>query len=616
MPIRVAIALLIVLSSRAQAARAPWHAAVAAPRPGLPAVTIDLGYPGPYVPAVNAPISLHATAADVPFDGYIGFHFGVKGRRTIDMAVVARAILRPRESWSFESMANLRKWGGSPESGVLQREVIVEWRDRSMRISGKESAGVPPWTTFNDQLLSLRVIAPSGQFNDSKVLGSAAYVERADALPDRAQWYAGFSSVVVPLGTWLRLSRRVREAIIGSGIHVIFVGLPASDSRPDDLDRVLLPVTFTARSGSYDAPWPYRGSRKTPISTPMFWRAKEGSDFVSSADCPYIARTNAATWVADEVALSRPLPAMTRIAGRHGFYFAAFRDDRRSLIAHLPWLLTGAALVISLVAWFLVRRQRRLAVACAMILMAGLLIAMRGRVRQTSGVFESVRRDPIAPGVVVRFQKRSVFGPTPLAEYADRSDRARTSLTGDYGSYHDAEVRRSETSPSMGLMHREADWSSLSRWTYRREIETSAVLPARTVLAEIYDFHGAMIFSSVQRPTSRDFRIEGRLTKEPDGRASCTFALGSTPLAPEQIAVLRVGDILPDTEAEISWGSGSIKLTPTKRDIYSTPSSVIPAAVLREIAAQGGIFTLTVTPREPAITLLFGTSIEVREKKS
>ena len=316
MPVRALIAaLMVVLSSAAEgeslAVRKPWHAVVPSPRAGLPAVTIDLGYPGPYVPTLSAPITIRATAADIPFDGYIGYHFAVHDRLTLDTPVIARAKLRPHEAWSFTTTATLRKC--CIQNIRIPREIAIEWRDSAMQWIASSSAGVPPWTSWDEDLLPLAV---SG-VNTPQVLGAKPYIERAETLSDRAQWYAGFSAVVIPVATWLDLPERIRAAIFGSGVYVVFFGLPRPEQKMDRLDQALLPVTFSARPGSYDAPWPYRSSSSTRLS----WIAKEGSDKIGSDQNPYIARTNAAAWGADQVAVTRPLPAMARILGRRSLSF-------------------------------------------------------------------------------------------------------------------------------------------------------------------------------------------------------------------------------------------------------------------------------------------------------
>jgi hypothetical protein len=621
----VIAALMVVLSSRAEgepvAVRKPWHAQVAPSRRGLPAATIDLGYPGPYVPSVNSPITLKATAANVPFDGYIGFHFAVKGRRTLDTPVIARARLRPHEAWSFQTTANMRKWGASALADQpLPREIVIEWRDRAAEVIASQTADVPPWTTFNHELLRL-VIGAEDKLVDSSVLGSKAYFERADALSDRAQWYAGFSSVVIPLTTWLDLPKRVREAIFGSGIYVVLIGLPKQNQRLDTLDQALLPVAFIAHPGSYEAPWPYRGSRRMPVAMPMSWTAKQGADFVGAANCPYIARTPAAAWIADDLALSRPLPGMLRFVSEHGeFPLSFFPSEQRGdfLSIGRAAVFTGAALLISICGWLFARRKWSAAIACAVVLIAVGIVAERARLRPASGVLEHDMRLPGAPGIIEHFYERCAYGAAPLGEAVDRSDRARTSLAGDYGPSERAEARSSETAPSMGLMIFREDWDAVARWTYRREIHNAAAISNRIVIPVLHDFHGNMAFFSVQRPIGRDFKIDGSPRKQPDGRVSCAFALGSAALAPGQVAVLKVGNRLADAEVEMAWAGGTIKLTPTKKDIYSAPSCVIPPTVFREIAAQGGIVNLTIIPKEPVPGELFfyRTWIEVQEKKS
>src|SRR5258705_312737 len=99
--------------------------------------------------------------------------------------------------------------------------------------------------------MPLRIAGPA------TALGREAHVEEPNALSDRAQWYAGFSDVVTPLDVWIDLPKRIRQAILGSGIYVVFHGLPRSNQHLDELDRALLPITFDARPGSYQASWPY-----------------------------------------------------------------------------------------------------------------------------------------------------------------------------------------------------------------------------------------------------------------------------------------------------------------------------------------------------------------------
>jgi hypothetical protein len=614
----VLIALVISLALRAQAeplARKPWHTSVAVPRPGLPAVAVDLGYPGPYVPAINSPVALSAVAADVPFDGFIGFHFAVGGRKTIDTPVVARAILRPRQSWSFATIATMRKWGASPDNGAKPRNLVIEWRDRDMNLITIQEAGVPPWTKFTDDLLPLRIADDGG----ATAFGGAAYAQAPDGLSDRAQWYAGFASVVCRLDTWSGLPRRVREAIFASGVYIVLTGPPEPEQRLDDLDKAILPIVFNARPGSYAAPWPYRGSRPMPVPAPLSWVAKPGAGFAGAAQNPYIVRTDASAWTADDAALLRPLPSTTHIASRQRPANASwlnpielFEGQSKTgfVSAHRAKILTGGMLVLSIASWFMARRRLLTAVVAAVIAVAFIIVGVRERLRPSAGASEDVARTTVAPGIVETFRARMIYGPSPIVEPADRSDRARTSLTGDFGFPELAEVRASDTPPSMGMMVRGSDWDSFARWTYRREIDPAAVASNRVIAVVLRDLHGSMAFWSIQRPTGSAFQMEGNLTKQTDGRAFCSFALDSAATGPGREATLHVGNVQAGSDFEVAWGGGSIKVTPAA----ASPSWVIPAAVLQQIAEQGGIVSVTIT--KPAMTPAFRTWIEVKEKKS
>lgn len=590
-------ALMVVLSSAAEgetlAVRKPWHADVPSPRAGLPAVTIDFGYPGPYVPMLSTPITIRATAADIPFDGYIGYHFGVRDLLTLDTSVIARAKLRPHEAWSFTTTATLRKC--CIQNIRIPREIEVQWRNRSMQWIASSSAGVPPWTSWDEDLLPLAVAG----VNTAQVLGTRPYVERAEALSDQSQWYAGFSAVVIPVATWLDLPERIREAIFSSGVYVVFFGFPRPDQRMGRLDRTLLPVAFSARPGSYDAPWPYRSSSSTPLS----WVAKEGSYKIGSDQNPYIARTNAAAWGADDVAVTRPLPAMARIGSRRSLSFDELQletgdwsdESRRhlsSVVAKRQFLsvYSGAAaaivaIVIAIAAWMLLRQTPRTVVAVVVVLAATLLIAERSRIRPPSGVRDYTIRAPIAPGIVDHFHIWRAYGPTPLAEPARVT---RTSITGDYGNREDAEVRTSETPSSMGLLNHHRDWDAVTRWSYQRELSSNSSINRTTITGAAPDYHSPLWFWVVERPSGNNVssRMETRLKVTPDGRATCTFAL------PSDIRAAVVKTSFNGGGAEITWPAGSAKVKFTK-NIYSYSSAEIPTDVLRQIAAHGGIAGMT-----------------------
>lgn len=597
-----------------------WHAAVQPPRAGLPTVTIDLGYRGPYVPPVNSPITLRATAANVPFDGYIGFRFVVKDKQTLDTPVVARAVLRPGESWSFHTMATLRRWGGSRDRAVLSREIAVEWRDRSLHLLAIKSAGVPPWTGFEAVAdgsrlvpLPLHIVARDDGAVSSAILGGQAWVATANTLADRAQWYAGFSRIVVPLETWIDLPRTIRDAAFGSGVPILFIGLPRAGQRLDDLDTTILPVAFNARPGAYDAPWPYRGDRTMPVATPMSWVAKPGTASIGGTQCPYLASTAVAAWAADDAALRHPLPAMQRLGKRRWIDPTGSQEPRTAAYvrAGVP---TTAALIVSIAGWFLLRRRPRVVIAGAILLIAVAGIAARGRVRPPSGTFTTIARYPLAPGVAGRFETHTLYGRVPLQIQAEN---IRMSITGDFGRGKDAEVRTAATAPSMGVAHVQGDWDAVNGWIYRREVDRSIGIPSRVVIPTFLDLRGSMRFMAFDPVTAGAFRIESPLAKEADGRWSCAFAFGSAPLPDDASASLRVIYIIgtPAT-AEVSWAGGTLRIEPATKGPADVPSYVIPPGVLRAIVAQGGVLKFTVDMGHAVPYALFRASLEVQEKKS
>ncbi|MDQ6800443.1 MAG: hypothetical protein M3041_06350 [Acidobacteriota bacterium] len=630
--VRALIAALIVVvpsSLRAEsvAERKPWHAVIPPPRAGLPSVTIDLGYPGPYVPALNAPLVIRAAANDIPFDGYIGYHFAVGDRLTLDTPVIARARLRPHESWSFKTTATLRKC--CIENIRVPREIAVEWRNNAMKLIASQSAGTPPWTSWDQDRLPLLVTDSASEIKAQDVLGSKPYVERQEALPDRAQWYAGFSAVVCPLAAWLDLPQGVREAIFGSGRPVVFFGFPRPGQKFTRLDLTLLPVSFDARPGSYDAPWPYRDSGQMPAAAPLSWIAREGSDKIGSNPNPYIVRTNAAAWGADAVAVTRPLPAVARVAPRSRRYVnfdeleletgdwpEPTRKYLLSIVAKHQFLsvyssatVTVAAIVLAIVAWMLLRKTPRALVVVAIALTAIVVFAQRSRIRPSAAVRDYVIRAPIAVGIVDHVHVWRTYGATPFRE-TERT--ARTSITGDYGKREDAEVRTSETPASMGQLNHYRDWDAVSRWTYERELDPAERPRVTRAVAtpSIADHHSPIFFWLFDRPdvNSGSSEIGADLMTQSDGRKSGAFAIPSDVQAAEIKAPFTANEVL------ITWATGSIKLKLVKKDIYKSATAEIPPDVLRQVAAQGGIMSVTF---DRPVERQFGKVwIEMRESKS
>jgi len=454
-PMRALITAVIVLVS--SVAEAQWHAAVTPPRPTLPAVAVDFGYPGPYVPWESAPITLTATAGDVPFDGYIGFHFRVNEHVSYDVPVVARAVLRPHEQWTFATFARLRRWGGiiGPYNSSVPtpRVLFVEWRDRAQREIAAQNAGTPPWTLWNAETRALRV-THAGENAPASALGRPAYAASASQLSDRAQWYAGFDGAAVPLDVWLDLPRRVREAIVGSGIELALFGLPRGGQQLDDLDRALLPVTF--------------GSSVT---------AKPEADAIGSGTAPDMVRGAAATWCASDAGVAAALPATraTSKGERAGYEisFVSFRYKAwprpAQLLRRYSGLVTSlAAVVIAVAGWILLRRRQRAGIAVAMLGFAVIALSVRARIRPASGSYEFSVQAPVADGIADTLQVRRTWGPSPLVEPLDAA-RMRTSVTGADDLWQRLEVRTSETPLTMGAFTR-FDWNGITRWTRRREL--------------------------------------------------------------------------------------------------------------------------------------------------
>ncbi|HKS22427.1 MAG TPA: hypothetical protein VJZ76_06500 [Thermoanaerobaculia bacterium] len=445
------IAVIVLVSS---AADAQWHAAATPPRPTLPAVAVDFGYPGPYVPWDSAPITLHATAGDAPFDGYIGFHFRVNEHFSYDTPVVARAVLRPHEQWTFSTFARLRRQGvisGNYNStDPTPRALFVEWRDAAQLEAAAQNAGTPPWTLWNAEKRALRV-THAGESAPASVLGRAACTVNANQLSDRAQWYAGFDGAAVPLDVWLDLPRRVREAMVGSRVELALFGLPRGDQQLDDLDRALLPVTFAG------------GTAKAKADTDAI-----GSDMVRSA---------AATWCASGTGVSAALPATRSTTARtpagYEISFLQYRSGAwprpAQLLRRYAGLVTSlAAAVIAVAGWILLRRRQRAGIAVAMLGFAVIVLGVRPYIRQSTGRYVFSVQAPIVDGIADTLEVDRTWGASPLAVSADAAP-TRTGVTGADDLYQRLEVRTSETPLAMGAFTR-FDWNAITRWTRRREL--------------------------------------------------------------------------------------------------------------------------------------------------
>ncbi|HUP49788.1 MAG TPA: hypothetical protein VNA04_13460 [Thermoanaerobaculia bacterium] len=472
MPVRALITAAVMFVCSGAGAE-PWRAEVVPPRAGLPAVAVELGYPGRYVPTRNFPVVLRATAGEVPFDGYIGFHFRVGRNRTADIPVIARAVVRPYETWTFSTFASVRTRSGP----LVPRQIAMEWRDASMNVTAVATAGGMTWTAPRD-LQPLRIAADG---SPASALGRTAWPAPPEALSDRAQWYDGFSDVVAPLGTWIDLPRDVREAIAGSGVPIVLFGLPRSDQQLDDLDRALLPVTFASSPGSYAAPWPYGNS--TAIATPFSWTPKKNADAVGGGSLPYLARSSVGAWAADENGVSRPLPAAMVIPmslqlarTRSGEFHPkeeisrAWPRPAQLLRANPAMLITVTAALLAMAGWLLLRKRPRAAMPLVLLIGAVVILAARDRIRPQAGVYRVEIEMPRSPGIVDVVQITRSWGPSPIPAEAADPETIRTSVTGAAGDVEDAEIRTSSTPMGLGVMRRKDDWHAVTRWSRRRTL--------------------------------------------------------------------------------------------------------------------------------------------------
>lgn len=468
----VTAAILLVSSAAAAATGEVWRVGATATRPGLPKVEIELGYPGPYVPWRSAPVTLRATAGDRRFDGYVGFHFRVQEQRTYDTPVIARAVIEPHQTWTFSTFATLQRRAGAG-SDFVPRTIAVEWRDASMALRAFRAAGAPPW----DALRPLRI----GHELDTAgaALGEPAWPQTPRALSDHAQWYAGFSHVVAPLAVWSDLPRRVRDAVLGSGTDIVLFGLPQPGQQLDALDQTLLPVTFDASPGSYEVPWPY-GSGTAAV--PRSWRVRAGANAAGRGPLPYLVRSPAVTWFADERGIEAALPATEAIplaleeARARELRFdpearigPAWPRPSQVLRVHSSLLLVAAAALLGLGGWLVFRRNPRAGAAAALLVAAILIVGSRERVRPSSGTYRYEIDHPLTRGIRQSMQLTRSWGPSPLAEERRDRESMRTSVTGVAADLQDAEVRATGTPVSMGMMKRlTGDWHAVTRWSVHR----------------------------------------------------------------------------------------------------------------------------------------------------
>jgi hypothetical protein len=479
----IALFVLLLPAAADAASLEVWHAVVAPPRPVLPTVTIDLGYPGPYISPITSPITLRATTGDVPFDGYIGFHLAVNNARTFNVPIISRAVIGPHQTWTFVTEADLRYFG------KVKRELVIEWWDRLMTTDVFATARIPPWS---ERPRRLRVL-PAGQ--TLPISTDEDSVEHADALSDTARWYSGFRSFVIPLAVWLDLPARVREAVFASGIQLVFSGLPKPAQTMNAIDRALLPVVFDPRPGSYEIPWPYQ-SAPAPVAVPVSWKAKAGTASAGSSGMPYIVSSEVATWVADDAALNRALPVMSAVPRYLPDRPARGASPTLSEVfrSFFPLTATFVITLMSLVLWVMMRRSPRRVLVFVALAASTAIVLGRDRIRPmghgfnrrlefpgkattVAGYTYSIH-SPLAPGIVDNFTVEKIYGASPLPAKQASAEFLRTSIT---SASHDEnsqniEIRNSATAPGWGAMLRGLAWDAVSRSSERRELAEGPVI--------------------------------------------------------------------------------------------------------------------------------------------
>ena len=463
---RLPASLVVLLCSFTAAAEvAPWQAVAHAPLPGLPTITVSLGDPG-YISTGNAPITLKAVGGSRPFDGHLGYHLAVAEKKTVDVPVVARAVLRPGERWSFATWAEVRS-SKSWKPASLNRELVMEWRDRDMAVVATKNVGVPPWSHPRPlYVLAASEMAPAGC-----CLGREPHLVRAVSLRDVAQGYAGYSDVVMATETWLDLPVAVREAIFASGIHAVFVGLPRSGQAMTAMDRALIAVAFTDAPGAYTVPWPYSERPKT-VAVPKSWRPTESTDRIGGEQSPYLVRAARSTFAAEMSAIRFPLPAMRAVPVTTfgGVPDAVALPRVADVVAEFwPAIVTAIVLFACVTFAVMAKRGRRPVALLSSVAVAIIVLMVRDWMRPAAAAFVAEESVVQQPGVVRTLRFIDEYGPSPIPEQRVDPEVARTTVSGAGEIRQVAELRSSTTAPGLGTMFGPA-YDSTSRWTERSEL--------------------------------------------------------------------------------------------------------------------------------------------------
>jgi hypothetical protein len=533
-----------------------WHADVVPPRPGLPAVSVDLGYPGPYVSPYVCPITLHAVGGALPFDGYIGFRFAVNNKGTANIPIVARAVLRPHQPWTFTTTAQLNYFG------ELRREIALEWLDRSTEVVATSIAGIPPWSARPHRL---RVLAP-GQSDESAPAQDES-IAAAESLPDVAIWYRGFGSFVIPLAVWLQLPVRIRDAVFASGIFVVFSGPPEPGQQLDAMTQALLPVTFEPRPGSYRIPWPYAATVDR-VMTSVSWKARTGTAAAGSREMPYIVSNHVAAWVADTLAASSLLPAMEILPLPRRMAVRAVMASRQRHVSwplletarqigrsFIPLIVVILVALLSLAIWMAMRRQPRVGAAIVALVIAAVIVIGRNAILPSgdgSGSAEALYRVDgrglLAPGIVGHLVSQQFYGAMPLAELHTDSDFRRRTMTARVEGTNSSEIRDATTAPGWGMAIRNANWDSISRMSRRREL-------GETATVRVKERDGKHLVFEYQSPVAIDRIIAEWVYDDGYPRLGEAAPAGKTAGTVTIENGRMIGSLSPISWADLDWSS-------------------------------------------------------------
>lgn len=630
---------------------------MAVPRPPLPTVRVTLGEPG-YISTRNSAIELKATSGNAAFDGHIGYHFEVDGKRTIDIPVVARAVLKPHQEWSFATWMQLREpsW---QERDSLNRELVIEWRDRSMSLVAQKVVGRPPWSTVT----ALRVVG-DGEAAGECCFGKRAYVRRAADLPAVAQWYSGFSYFVIATERWLDLPLPVREAAFSAGTPRVFIGAPRAGQTLTALDRAVLPVAF-ADGGS--------------------WRAKKGATSTGSPSSRDLVTDEWNVFARDASALAADLPVTKRFNKRPYGRWRPVADVRASELVRRNAVVIIALLVLLVtvvIALMLVRSRRIVAIAATLVAVAALLACRdQLRLRADTHIYDEWR--PEGLDATRHLTTIREYGPTPIAGHPTSADDVRLSVTRAGDDRQEAEVRDANTAPGYGAMFVRGSlaWDSTARRARRSEVGTPIriTIRRRDHQSMTFDYeapfpvqfaraswtwngmtqygdgrltggkhgqatvHNMRFVSSLQgelqefwnwgdttialagigekrtsvvfwndvsdRDGAAQWSMSGQLRRGADGIARCSF--GIRPFSPDATVWVEPQGMGKIPEMTVTYAGNSVPLA--SDETVKAGRRKLDAAIVRRIATEGGVLSIAV--EADADDSLPGVEIVVKENR-